>query len=150
MKNTLPSALAALALVGFSAAVAFADDSMMSAKPVTVTMNAQNGSGETGTATLTQSGADIVVKIDIKNGTSAAQPAHIHEGTCAKLNPAPKYPLTNVVDGKSTSTLKDMKLSSLETGGFAINVHKSTSDLGTYVSCGDIAKGMAPKPASSM
>jgi hypothetical protein len=29
-------------------------------------------------------------------------------------------------------------LADLTSGMFAINVHKSTSDLGTYVSCGDI------------
>ena len=36
-----------------------------------------------------------------------------------------------------------MKLSALQTGGFAINVHKSTTDLPTYVACGDIPKSMA-------
>ena len=103
-----------------------AQSTMMSAMTkVTVPMHAQNGSGETGTATLTQSGANIVVTVSVKNGTSIPQPAHVHTGTCANLNPAPKYPLTDVVDGKSTTTLKNMKLASLETGGYAINVHKS-------------------------
>ena len=141
MKNLLPGALAALAIAGFSAAVALADDSMMAAsKAVTITMHQQSSSGEKGTATLTQDGDNVVVKIELTGAGAGPQPAHIHPGSCSKLDPSPKYPLTNVVDGKSTTTLKGMKLASLQTGDFAINVHKSTSDLATYVSCGDIPK----------
>jgi hypothetical protein len=137
--------LASLVLAGLvplAGGIAFAADNsmMMSSKPVTVQMKAQNGSGENGTATLTQSGANIVVKISLKGGVAGPQPAHIHTGTCAKLNPAPKYPLSSVVNGMSTTTLKNMKLASLETGGYAINVHKSAADIKTYVSCGDIPK----------
>jgi hypothetical protein len=113
------------------------------AVPLTVPMHAQNGSGEDGTATLNQQGANVVVTISLVKGTATPQPAHIHEGTCAKLNPTPKYPLSNVVNGKSTTTLKNFKLASLQTGGYAINVHKSTSDIATYVSCGDIPKAGA-------
>lgn len=105
----------------------------------TVTLKAQNGSGEDGTATLAQSGADLTVTISIPSGPTTPQPAHIHMGSCATLGGV-KYPLTNVVSGKSTTTLKGLTLASVQTGGFAINVHKSTSDLGTYVSCGDIPK----------
>lgn len=104
-----------------------------------ITMKAQNGSGEDGTATLSQNGDSLVVTIALTNGTTAPQPAHIHTGSCATLGGI-KYPLTNVVDGKSTTTLKGVTLASVQTGGLAINVHKSTSDLGTYVSCGDIPK----------
>lgn len=108
------------------------------AAAVNVTMNAQNGSKEHGTATLTQSGKNVVVKISLANGTSYAQPAHIHEGTCAHLNPVPKYPLTNAVHGMSTTTLKDMSLKSLLGGKYAVNVHQSAKDIKKYVSCGDI------------
>jgi hypothetical protein len=110
---------------------------------VTVQLSAQNGSGETGTATLRQSGSDVVVTTKMSGGGTAAQPIHVHSGTCATLDPAPKYPLTTLQDGTSTTTLKDMKLSQLETGSYAINVHKSTSDLKTYVACGNIPKAGA-------
>ena len=43
-----------------------------------------------------------------------------------------------MVDGKST-TVVPVSLDSVK--GMAINVHKSTSDIKTYVSCGDIGKG---------
>jgi hypothetical protein len=102
-------------------------------------MKAQNGSNEDGTATLTQQGSDVLVTISVSNGTTTPQPAHIHTGSCANLGGV-KYPLTNVVNGKSTTTVKNVELSSLQTGGFAINVHKSAADLATYTSCGDIPK----------
>ena len=66
-----------------------------------------------------------------------AQPAHIHEGSCAKLDPKPKYGLSNVTDGKSSTTVP-VSLDTLTKGGLAINVHKSAEDLKTYVACGDI------------
>jgi hypothetical protein len=138
------SLLALAALLPLSAATAaLADDAMATSAPVTVKLQAQNGSGETGTATLTQKGSDVVVHLTITKGTGDAQPAHIHPGTCANLDPKPKYPLTNVVDGESLTTIKGVKLADLETGAFAINVHKSTSDLKDYVACGDIPKAPA-------
>jgi hypothetical protein len=140
MKHLVSLLLAGLVPLAGGIALAADNSMMMSGKPVTVQMKAQNGSGENGTATLMQSGANVVVKIALKGSVAGPQPAHVHMGTCAKLDPAPKYPLTNVVNGASTTTLKNMKLSSLQTGGYAINVHKSTTDLKTYVSCGNIAK----------
>lgn len=105
---------------------------------VTVKLHAQNSSGENGTAMLTQTAKGVQVVVNLTGAPAAAQPAHIHPGTCMNLNPAPKYPLQNVVNGKSTTMLAGVKLSDLQGGKFAINVHKSTTDLKTYVSCGDI------------
>lgn len=100
---------------------------------------AQNGSAELGTVTLTAQGDKTRVDVALANApTDVPQPAHIHDGPCAKLNPKPKYPLTNVVDGTSTS-LVDVPMAQLTAGTFAVNVHKSTSDIPTYVACGDLA-----------
>jgi len=107
---------------------------------VTVPLSAQNGSGETGTVTLTQAGNTVVVVAHTVGGGSAAQPIHIHVGSCAKLDPVPKYPLTTLQSGTSNTTLNNMKLSDLQNGNYAINVHKSTADIGTYVACGNIPK----------
>lgn len=104
---------------------------------VTVQLSEQSGSGESGTATLTAEGDKTTVEIDVSNGTSTPQPAHIHQGSCADLNPQPEYPLENVVDGKSTSTVA-ASLDDLKGKAYAINLHMSESDLETYVSCGDI------------
>src|SRR5438105_14660087 len=122
------------------------DGDKKGAKTVNVRMGAQNKSGESGTAKLTPQGSDKTrVEISLKGAPKGTpQPAHIHDGTCAKLDPKPKYPLQNVVDGKSTSTV-DQSIATLMKGNLAINVHKSGDDIKTYVSCGNIGKGGAAK-----
>lgn len=125
------------------------DGKKASAKSVNVRMHAQNKSGESGSAKLTPQGADKTrVEISLKGGPKGTpQPAHIHEGTCAKLDPKPKYGLENVVDGKST-TVVPQGIDAVR--GMAINVHKSADDIKTYVSCGDIGKGGAGKKGGKM
>ncbi len=100
---------------------------------------AQNSSAELGTVTLTDVGGGKT-RVDVALAgapTDVPQPAHIHEGSCAKLDPKPKYPLTTVVDGTSTTTV-DVPMAQLVAGGLAVNVHKSTKDIPTYVSCGEL------------
>lgn len=105
-------------------------------------LQSQSDSGETGTATLKQAGDDVLVTVTMKNAVADVQPMHIHTGQCGPtLNPKPQYPLKNVTNGSSTTRLTNMKLSDLQTGGFAINVHKSPDALDTYVACGNIPKG---------
>lgn len=111
-------------------------------KSVTFAMNAQNGSGESGTATLTattEGKTQVVVSL---TGTpkDVSQPAHIHLGTCVTLG-AVSLPLESLVNGSST-TLVDVSLASLLHAAtkFAINVHKSEAEITNYVACGDIAK----------
>ncbi len=124
--------LGALILCGAVALVGAA------ASPVTVHLMAQNGSGQSGTATLTQNGSDVVVSVTMSGVPSGvAEPAHIHPGTCAKLNPSPKYPLTNATLGTTTTTIHNVQLSSLLGGNYAINVHNA-KNLSIYVACGDI------------
>lgn len=98
----------------------------------------QNASGELGTVTLTPLGDKTRVVVALANAPAdVQQPVHIHEGTCAKLNPKPAYPLTTIVDGVST-TLVSVPLAKLVAGGFAVNAHKSTNDVATYVACGEL------------
>ena len=110
------------------------------AKPTTATvqMNPLARSGEKGVAKLTAIDADKTrVEISLKGAPKEAQPAHIHEGTCAKLNPQPKWGLENVVGGKSTTEVP-VGLEELMKGHYAVNVHKSAAEVKTYVSCGNI------------
>jgi hypothetical protein len=105
---------------------------------IVVQMDEQNGSGENGTATITGTGAGMVIMLDLQNGTTEPQPAHIHKGTCANLDPVPAVPLTNVVNGTS-ETVVSMSSFTMEPGQpYAINVHKSAAEASVYVSCGDI------------
>jgi hypothetical protein len=111
---------------------------MMMKAPLTVPMAALNGSGETGSAVLTDTAKGLVVTIHVKNA-KGPQPAHIHKGSCAKLDPKPEYPLHNVVNGMSVTTVPGVTIAGL-IGKSAINVHKSLTDIPTYVSCGNVAK----------
>ena len=105
---------------------------------VTIALNGQNDSGEAGAATLQQEGSDVLVWVRV-NGGSALQPDHIHQGTCATLNPAPRYPLSPVKDGVSFTRVKNVKLSDLLSSPYAINVHKSPQEGRICVACGNIA-----------
>jgi len=131
MKQLPPFVAAATMLLGTSAVVA--QDT-----PVTVKLGEQNNSGETGTATFTPRGDKTQVVLQISGApAAAAQPVHIHAGSCAKLDPTPRIPLQNVTNGKSTTVL-DMPIAKVMSAGGAINVHKSAEDVKTYVACGDL------------
>lgn len=114
-------------------------------EPVTITIMQQNQSGESGTATLTPlEGGKTKVEISLKGESKGvAQPAHIHDGGCVSLDPKPKHGLDNVVNGKST-TVVPVALNDLVDKQLAINVHKSTDDIKTYVACGDITASGKP------
>ncbi len=128
-------ALLGAALAGMLAAAASA------ATPTTVTvkMVPQNDSGESGTATLTEvaDGVRVAVKLD-GAPKDVPQPTHIHVGNCGHINKAPEYPLANTVNGEGVATVKGVTLADLLKGTYAINVHKSGTEIATYVSCGNI------------
>ncbi len=128
--------LTCVMLAGYAIPVAAATSSL------TVTLNAENGSGENGTATLTQVGGDVKVAISIPNGPAGPQPAHVHSGTCSALGGV-AYPLSSVANGSSTTTIKGVTIDQLLAAKDAINVHKSANDLGVYVSCGNIMPSTA-------
>ena len=120
----------------------FANAALAAHDVVTIKLDAQNHSGETGTATLTPEGDKTKVVIELSNGPKGvAQPAHIHMGTCDKLDKAPKWKLEAVKDGKSV-TLVPVSLETILKDKTAINVHKSAAEIQVYVSCGNITAAM--------
>lgn len=131
--SLLAIALATVALV----ACGSDDDDEAAGDDVTVELAEFEGSGQTGTATLTADGEKTRVVIAVDSPVSDSQPAHIHEGTCDNLTPEPAYGLPNVTAGSSDSTV-DVSLDTLTSGEYAINLHMSDEDLATYTSCGDI------------
>src|SRR5579859_1733876 len=66
----------------------------------------QNNSGISGTATFTPSGGGLTVDLMVTGAGAGPQPAHIHGGTCAQLNPTPEFTLASVTNGASTTTLQ--------------------------------------------
>ena len=128
----------ALGLAALAVLAGCGSDNGGGSNGATVDLSAQNGSSESGTVTLTADGERTKVVISLDNAPSGIpQPAHIHKGRCKELDPNPAYGLQNVVDGKSTTDV-DEPLDELQNEDYAVNVHKSGSDLKTYVSCGDI------------
>ena len=122
-----------LLLAGLFSSAALALDDV-----VTVQLAAQNNSGQTGTATLTSEGDKTKVVILLTRAPSGvAQPAHIHLGTCDKLDQAPKWKLEAVKEGIST-TLVPASLDTILKEKVAINIHKSAEETQVYVSCGNI------------
>ena len=107
---------------------------------IEVELGAQEGSDESGTAMITPAGeGKVKVVVEAENAPSEAQPSHIHEGTCDNPNPQPKYPLSNVEDGKAESTV-DTTLNELQSADYYVNIHKSADEADVIVACGDIPK----------
>ncbi len=138
-------AMAALVAVAVTAPALATSNSKLNAQnqksnmALNINMGAQNGSKQDGMASVKDVSGGVLVKVALKNTPNgSSEPAHIHKGTCAKLDPAPWKPLTNVVGGKSTTTVQGITVADLKKQHYAINVHKSASDLKTYVSCGDL------------
>lgn len=104
---------------------------------VTIDLAEQSGSGQSGTATLEPADGMVRVTIELDNQPADPQPVHIHSGTCAELGDV-VHPLTNVENGSSETEVA-ASLEDLQAGEFAVNVHQSEADIGTYVACGDIA-----------
>ena len=105
---------------------------------ITISLSEQNESGETGEATLVEDNGQVRVTLSIEGfPENTPQPAHIHTGVCPDVGGV-KYPLSNVVNGASTTTLK-VSLAQLEKDlPLGINVHKSVSESSVYTACGDL------------
>lgn len=88
------------------------------------------------------------------SGPAHAHPAHVHRGNCAELDPSPAFPLADVapapngpgvgadeaaaISVERSATTLDVPLDELGSGGYAINVHRSAEDIGTYIACGNL------------
>ena len=137
----VPALAALMVLASSSTAVA--------QQSVTVTIGpGRDEASGTGTATLTAQGNQTVVVIRAA-ATNPEMLAHIHADACPGVG-AVVFPLTNPINGSSTTTI-DAPLSRVLAEGKSINLHKSPSDSGVYVGCGNLmaagAGGAAQVPA---
>lgn len=106
--------------------------------PVSVTLGEQNKSGETGTVTLTESDGKTTVVVTVTGEPSGAvQPMHIHSGACPTPG-AVVYPLTNLVNGTSTTTIMATLDQLKAQFPLAINAHTSATQMSKYTACGDL------------
>ncbi len=117
---------------------------------LTIALNEFEGSGVSGSATLTPLDGGVSVAMAVEGEEiSGDHPTHIHTGTCDDFDPNPTYPLTTVIldplsnDGVSETAVEEVTLGELLDGDHVILVHKSTEELTTYFVCGDIARSNA-------
>lgn len=107
-------------------------------EPTVLQLETLNDSGVTGQVTLTPLANDqtqVVVEVDPAGHPN--MPAHIHPGSCAELVPQPRYPLANVMGGRSTTEVA-ASLSELLADTVALNLHASNSEMQLYTACVDL------------
>jgi hypothetical protein len=103
---------------------------------IKVYMNAQNNSGESGSASIYDVNGKAKVILTMAGApANTVQPNQVYFGSCSNLG-AVRYPLTNAGNGIYI-TILPVSLAELASIPFAINVHKSTTEIGAYVACGD-------------
>lgn len=106
---------------------------------VTVQVVEFEDSGQSGTATLTPMEAQTQIVLEIEPGPAEdePQPVHVHFGNCGINLGEVKFPLNDVVAGKST-TVVDASVDTLSDGSHNINLHKSYPEIRVYTACGEI------------
>lgn len=132
------------------------EGSISEVRELTVILNAQNNSQEKGVAILSEMNGKTRVVVNV-NGAPAgsSQPMHIHVGSCPTPG-AVKYPLNNLVNGKSETILDIAFAQLMSEVPLAINAHRSSTELKAYMSCGDLPikeammKGATAKTDSMM
>jgi hypothetical protein len=140
LEENMRRCAARVVVLGFSLAVVLSGGSTIQAQgqSVRLDMDSQSESGITGTATLTEVGNNrIRIEIRANNSGAGPQPAHIHRGTCAQLDPTPLFSLSPVANGASTTEI-DGTFQVLGSGQHAIHMHRSQEELAIYVACADI------------
>ena len=104
-----------------------------------VEVREQNGSGQSGTATLIrmpESKTEVVVDLANPGDPEQPQAAEVRAGTCADPGTA-IYPLNTVESGRS-STRVAAAIAELR-GGYVIAVHESTDPSSRLTACADLA-----------
>lgn len=110
----------------------------MAAMPMTVAMQPVGNSGVTGQATLTPSGTQTQVQVQVTGLTPGAHPGHIHTGNCAAPGPVvqPLPEITAGADGSgSANTTLALDHATLMNGQHMIGYH---GEGGAVVVCAEL------------
>jgi hypothetical protein len=130
------SLILAVLLLGVTASVASAAHTWMS------DLAPGRDATQAGKVTITEINAtSFRVTLDMTPAPDATtqQPAHIHVGGCPGVG-AVAFPLTNVVNGKSETTV-NASLKTVLGQQHAINVHRSAAEVAVYTACVDLPAG---------
>ena len=119
-------------------------------RSLTGPINELNGSGQSGRYSMTASGDQTLVLIEVTPAPDAdnePQPIHIHFGQCGEgLGPhafvrdITRLPagLATGVEGGRLEAVQDVDLADLVDGNHSVNMHRSYPHMSRYVACGDI------------
>lgn len=107
-------------------------------RKLVVNLLADNNSGQSGYAEIKEVNGKAKVEIKLFGAPlNSIEPAHIHVGNRPNLG-AVKYPLNNVVNGLSETTLSISLDQLLSERPLGINVHKSAAEMNISVSSGNL------------
>lgn len=106
----------------------------------TVKLQPTNGSKVSGSAVLEDNGdGTTTVRVSIPNAKAKdVHPEHLHDGTCEGSAPSVRYPLENVVGGKS-ETKVPASFARLTSQKLFINLHPSPKKFLPVIACGDVS-----------
>jgi hypothetical protein len=113
----------------------------------TATLQPGSGSSISGSATVEPAGGQSKATVTLTGGSpNTTYPWHVHAGACGGngkvVGPATAYtPIKTDAygGGKVTVTLP---FAAPDSGSYYVNVHKSATDMGTIVSCGNLTMAM--------
>jgi hypothetical protein len=104
---------------------------------LTINLDERNGSGITGTATLTPDGDSTTIRLELE-GPVGNNPVNIMAGTCLDFDAQPIFTLSSVDDNGVSETTIDASIDDLTAEAHVINVHASPTNLVTIFACGAI------------
>ena len=114
------------------------NSSTTATKSLQITIAAQNNSGISGNAVITDVDGKSKVVVSVTGAPAdIEEPAHLHVGSCANLGD-PKYTLAPVINGTAETVLPVSPDELIKELPLAINIHKSAAEVGTYIACGDL------------
>lgn len=106
-------------------------------------LTARNNSSVHGTAGVQSAVVGAAVHISISGATpGAVHPWHVHSGSCANsggvIGSVGDYSVLTVgADGTASATVT-IGAPLTEGNAYSVNVHRSVSELGTIIACGDL------------
>jgi hypothetical protein len=137
--RTARSVAVAIALLGLGACGGSDDEDEAGGADTALSLELmeQNGSGQSGTATLTPVGDERTkIVMELSNPPAVPQPAHVHPGPCDDLGD-PVAALANLVRGRSETTVP-LSFAELRRGDLVVHAHKSEREFPTSVACAPI------------
>lgn len=128
------------------------DGSSIDVDPVTdrigewsATLASRNNSNVRGSVAAKSAVAGAGVTITINGAQSGARhPWHVHRGTCANtgsiVGGADEYPVLEPNTGGTATASANIEVALSEDSPYSVNVHRSPTELGVIVACGDLRK----------